>query len=186
MPLQIKVVPFQGLLYNKINLFYLYNLKIHTPYYWYCEGTSGSTTYVCDSKCFIIDDPCIRNLYIDGVTNARDLGGWAIAGTNKYTVQGLVYRMGRLHTKTAKNITQKGIDALKELGIKTEIDLRLESDNNVKVSAVPNVTFYQFPVDYNVSYFSNINKDSFTGAFKVFADKNNSFVSKTHKSFFIY
>ncbi len=74
-------------------------------------------------------------MYVDGVTNVRDLGGWSI-GNGKRVKQGLIYRCGRLNenkteTPVAK-ITEKGIETMRtQMKIKSEMDLRKTSNNEI-------------------------------------------------------
>ena len=81
-----------------------------------------------------------RNINIPNVQNFRDLGGYPIHSTKKRTKWGMVYRTGNLD-----NIDAKGIARLKNLNIKTVIDLRPLNeqkqnqllDNNFKTISIP-------------------------------------------------
>ena len=94
----------------------LYNLKIGTKYYWTVKEEGKELTSEVAS--FKTSDLGPRNLNIPGMTNSRDLGGY-ITESNKYIKQGLIYR-----TSNSDKITDEGKKVVKELGIKTEIDLR--------------------------------------------------------------
>ena len=77
-------------------------------------------------KEFVIDTLAPRSLDIEGLTNARDLGGYKTINGN-YTKQGLIYRTSRLNeNETTDNlITEQGILEMKNnLKIKSELDLR--------------------------------------------------------------
>ena len=70
----------------------VYNLKIGTEYYW----TVSDGEQESEIASFSTDSSAPRNLYIDGVTNARDLGGRETeSGT--VTKQGMIFRTGRLN-----------------------------------------------------------------------------------------
>ena len=112
----------------------VYNLKISTDYYW--RVTSGSTTSATGTFSTVSTGP--RNLYIDGITNVRDLGGYnTISGER--VVQGLLIRGGRLNKSDVNDdnyatlpemfvpeITESGANVFaNELKIKTEIDFRI-------------------------------------------------------------
>ena len=155
--------------------FEVYNLKINTKYYYYYFAETSHGTFYSDIKEFFIRNETPRLLNIDGVTNARDDGGWKINGVDKYTKQGVIYRMGRLHTSSTKNITSEGIDAFKALGIKTEIDLRgPEDNNNVYESAVDGVTYYNYPMNLSNSFFTNeSNRQSIKSVLETMANKSN-------------
>ena len=155
--------------------FQVYNLKINTKYYYYYYAVTTHGTFYSDIKEVNVENEAPRLLNIDGVTNARDDGGWKITGEDKYTAQGVIYRTGRLHTSSSKNITTEGIKAIKALGIKTEIDLRGPEDNNdVYQSAVDGVTYYNCPMNLNNSFFTNeSNRESIKDVLELLADKTN-------------
>lgn len=109
----------------------VYNLKVGTTYYCQVYSLLGSPLV---KKTITTDATPPRNMYVDGVTNVRDLGGWSIPGGR--VKQGLIYRCGRLNenrTETPVNkITEKGIQTmLGEMKIKSEMDLRKVEDNEV-------------------------------------------------------
>lgn len=105
------------------------------------EITSGTA-------CFTTSEQGPRNLYVDGLTNVRDIGGWKTdSGRVK---QGMIYRCGRLNlsyddTPTIE-ITDDGIFMMKEvLEVKLEIDLRGYEELG-KISASPlgnDVNYYR-------------------------------------------
>ena len=106
----------------------IYNLKINTRYYYSITSYHGKKAFESETKNFIINDSAPRNLFIDGVENCRDLGGWNI-GEGKTYKQGLIYRTAQFNYGGDANTfesepTEQGKAALKELGIKTDIDLR--------------------------------------------------------------
>lgn len=101
-----------------------YNSKIGTTYYWNVKAgeiTSETATFTTKS-----DGP--RNLFIEGVENARDIGGWG-----NIIKQGMLYRSGRLNESGETlevNITEFGISEMNNhLKIKTQIDLRRPATN---------------------------------------------------------
>ena len=93
-----------------------------------------------------------RNLYVDGVENIRDIGGWG------YIKQGMLYRSGRFNEDKAEEvnvtISNAGINEINNhLKIKTEIDLRRTSNNEVgglkdKSVLGENVNYIQLPMAY--------------------------------------
>ena len=106
----------------------VYNLKINTRYYYSIDSYHGKRSYLSGTNSFVINDSAPRNLFIDGVENCRDLGGWNI-GEGKNYKQGLIYRTAQFNYGGDANTfesepTEQGKAALKELGIKTDIDLR--------------------------------------------------------------
>ena len=113
----------------------VYNLKVNTKYYYRVSSIHSSKTFDGSIKEFTINDDTPRNIYIDGVENVRDLGGWNI-GTNKVFKQGLIYRSAQFNNVSGSSfnsaVTSIGLKTTKEeLKIKTDIDLRLTSDFDV-------------------------------------------------------
>lgn len=100
----------------------VYNLKVGTTYYW----TVGAGEAVSGAASFTTEGQGPRNLFVDGVANVRDMGGWKTAGGTRIK-QGLIYRCGRLNTDYwgETTITEAGKDTmLNFLSVKTELDLR--------------------------------------------------------------
>lgn len=112
-----------------VNSIDIYNLKILTKYYYQISSNHFGTYFNSEISDFSIGDDAPRNIYVDGVENCRDLGGWNI-GNERIYKQGMIYRTaqfnyGGLVNKYECAPTQKGKDTLiNELKIKTDIDLR--------------------------------------------------------------
>ncbi len=153
------------------------NLKIDTKYYYKAES-SGILVY---EDSFTTSDELVRNIYISGVTNARDLGGYP-AGETKVK-QGLIYRTGRLNENSTEmvtnKITEKGIKTMvEELKFKSEIDLRMVSNNEVGgltegVGVLSeSVKYYQCPMDYT-HITADYNTESLRKVFSILGNKDN-------------
>ena len=157
------------------NAFEIKNVKINTSYFYYYWFETSRATFYSEVKEVKIKNEAPRMLDIGGVTNARDAGGWKLKGKTEYTAQGLIFRMGRLHVNTTVNINAQGIAAFKELGIKTEIDLRAPIDGNtVFESPVDGVTYFNCPVDYNKPFFDDLdNQAAFKSAFEIIGNTQN-------------
>ena len=166
------------------------NLKLATTYYW--KVRQGGMESAVSSFSTIGGGP--RNLDVDGVTNVRDIGGWEVGGSKRIR-QGLLYRGARLNnsypkgwTKDGgdlgysfeKEITEEGEKAFQEdLGIKTEIDLRLSQRNGYPglppeeelFSAVDGVNYIPIPTGGS----ANINacKEQIKQVFDLFAIEEN-------------
>lgn len=72
----------------------------------------------------------VRMLKVDGIFNVRDIGGWKTTD-GKRIKYGLIFRGSEMDGIHEVNITAKGIEQMKALGIRTEVDLR----NSEEVSA---------------------------------------------------
>ena len=154
------------------------NLKIDTRYYY--KAISNEEVVKEDS--FLTSNEIIRNMYVSGITNVRDLGGYVTK--DGVLNQGLIYRTGRLNengTETVTNkINEKGINTmLNEMKVKSEIDLRWVDNNEVGgltegVGVLgETVKYYQCPMDYNISFEEGVNTDSLRKVFSILGDKNN-------------
>ena len=157
------------------------NLMIGETYCWTVTAIdSENKSYVSETGRFTTDAQGPRNLYVDGVANVRDLGGWATEDGGRIR-QGLLFRGGRLvENKSATDvlITENGIKTLRdELGVKSEIDLRLKSQIG-GLSASPlgsTVNFYSRPMDddWSVMFSSAENLKSIRDVFAILADEAN-------------
>lgn len=119
------------------------NLIPEKTYYWKVKATfENGEEKTSKSYCFSTKGN-VRTITLDGVSNARDLGGIKTAD-GKTIGYGLVYRSANLDSVTAK-----GIQEAKRLGIKTDLDLRgvhapavspLGKDVNLVVKQAPSYT----------------------------------------------
>lgn len=150
----------------------LFNLYSHTLYFYTIND--GDVYSFSTAK-------GIRNLYIDGLTNARDVGGYEIPGG--YSNQGLLYRTSKLtQDYTGEQlITESGIETLKELGIKTELDLRVNSENSKGIETasitkcvIEGVNYINIPMssDGNILT-STFNKKALPKIFEVLGNEEN-------------
>lgn len=158
------------------NSFSVYNLKIATKYYW-TVSTNGETSSIFE---FITDDAAPRNLYVDGITNVRDIGGW-VTESGTRTKQGLIFRCGRLNESSAETpnieITADGIKTMRdELGIKTEIDVRKASTGEVGgIISSPlgnEVAYYNCPMEWEGNTFTD-NQAELLKVFEILSSPEN-------------
>lgn len=154
----------------------VYNLKIATKYYW--TVTLGEKTSMIYE--FTTDDIAPRNLYVDGVTNVRDIGGWVTENGTR-TKQGLICRCARLNESVDNGsgiiITENGKNVmLNNLGIKTEIDVRrAEKGETGGLTASPlggTVKYLNFPMDH-ANDILNDNKAEIINFFETLANEEN-------------
>ena len=114
----------------------VYNLLIGVPYYY----TVTDGLHTSEVSTFSIEDIAPRNLFVEGVDNIRDVGGWTTEDGGRVR-QGLVYRSAHPNDEhQAKGsgeilITEAGLEAARQLGFKTQIDLR--SSNNGDLTESP-------------------------------------------------
>ncbi len=152
----------------------VYNLYIRTTYYWRVapsrELIGQGAVYS-----FSTSAQAPRNLYIDGVTNVRDLGGYELEDGSGVIRQGMLIRGGRLNLSNANDdkvtfseepdyfeilITDEGLDTLlNELGVKTELDVRTNDEidtsemgyneiGNMNDDRIPGLEYVNIPLWY--------------------------------------
>ena len=120
-----------------------YNSEIGQEYY-YRAAVSQDVLANAKVYKFKVNDAAPRFLHVDGVINFRDNGGWKTSLVpNGVVKQGLYYRCAQFNNGNTKNITADGLKAIKELGIKVDIDMR--DSYNVPSTSPLNTT--EWPVE---------------------------------------
>ncbi len=154
------------------------NLERGTTYYWTVTVHCGEKAVTSRAASFTTDTAGPRSLDVDGLSNARDCGGWATSdgGTVK---QGLLYRCGRLNTSNIDTvrieITDDGIHTLRdELGVRTELDLRGDEES-VYLTQSPlgdGVSYYRIPMEWSGNILQ-LNEPQIRQVFSLLADEAN-------------
>ncbi len=146
----------------------LYNLKVATTYYW--TVAVGDT--VSEVASFATADCLPRNIYCDGITNMRDIGGWTTADGRRVK-QGLLYRSGQWGKPNATSpmITAAGVATMKELGIVTELDLRNEA-SGLDPCPVDGVAVIHKPMVASRNFYGT-NREMVVEIFEVLANETN-------------
>ena len=162
----------------------LVNLLIGTTYWWKVDAVSSSGKVLSSSETasFYVNDDPPRVLYVHGITNVRDLGGWKTMDGGIIR-QGLAYRTAKLNVNYSDThlIKDDGIEVMvNDLGIKTEIDLRrLDNDEAGAYKEGgpgvlgPSVTYIQTPMATTKPYIQPASYESIGRVMKIFADENN-------------
>lgn len=161
----------------------VYNLMINCDYYWKVEATLENGKKVSSKiEHFKTADVYPRMLYVDGVTNVRDIGGWNTENEKKVK-QGLLFRCGRLNESSSSKlkieITKAGKTTMRDyLKIKTEIDLRTVLNNEVGclTNTSPlgkTVQYVQCPMEYSVSNLITGNRQQLSAIFAILSEKSN-------------
>jgi len=155
------------------NMFVLENMEINQTYYWkVCSN--GKETKV---ESFTTNSLAPRSLVVDGITNARDVGGYKTLD-GEVTNQGLIYRTSRFNENETQEllISSLGKMQLRDLGIKTELDIRrVDNNENGGLSESPlgpSVNYISVPMKSGGNCIL-LNKDILKDAFKVFGNKDN-------------
>ncbi len=116
-------------------------------YYWKING-ENSDTVLGGGKIKIKNAP-VRWIQIDGTNNVRDMGGWK-------TESGKTVKYEKLYRgKNLDNITDRGIATIKQLGLKTEIDIRYASQKNQATGTGMNYVFLETSAQYDYIFQDN-------------------------------
>lgn len=100
----------------------IYNLLPNQTYYYkVLETVDGNPTEIINSSFTTTGQ--LRQIYAEGTGNMRDLGGWQTA-SGKPIKYGLIYRGAEWNGEY--NLTPAGIAALRAIGMKAELDLRID------------------------------------------------------------
>jgi len=144
----------------------LFNLETGVTYYWCVEAITDEGE-VEQSKVFsFTTEAGPRILHIDGVMNARDLGGWNTKG-GKVILQSLVYRTAALY-----NAPESGMRIiLDDLGVKTEIDLRDPIKERVFPALGEAVKYINIPGTYYTQFWEKT--ATARDVMRIFADPAN-------------
>ena len=118
----------------------LENLFVATDYYWQVDAICSGNTLRSEIFEFSTAKSS-RTIVIEGVSNTRDIGGFATADGNRLK-QGMIYRGGKL-----ENITEKGKQQfLYDFEIKTDLDLRTVGEGGAGAGG-------KSPVSDSLNYF---------------------------------
>lgn len=144
------------------------HLLVATNYYWCVDAVYSDFTVRSDVFRFVTARTT-RTVDIEGVSNARDLGGY-ITIDGKQIKQGMIYRSAKLD-----DITELGKHTLVNiLGVKTDLDLRGDkatqpvAELNHIATACP-----WYSTGSNHIWANDYNKSEFAKTIKVFADPDN-------------
>lgn len=112
------------------NYYKAYNLYGGKRYYWRvrCYG-KGLKPFSPVNMFFT--RKCARTIKVKGAYNMRDLGGYTTSSGKKIR-QGLVYRAGSFDS-----VKEKGEETIKELGIKTQLDIRRKGEGKYGEKTLP-------------------------------------------------
>jgi len=147
----------------------LEDLFVSANYFWDVTASVEGALLRSETFSFTTGDTP-RSIFIDGVSNTRDLGG-VLGLDGKRVLQGLVFRGAKLDNITAAGLV-KALDVFK---IRTELDLRKEGEG------APNclgegVNYVQYSGPYYTGL-SGIQVEEFrenlVNEIRIFADKDN-------------
>lgn len=124
---------------------YMTNLELAREYDWKVSGRDGSA-----AGRFVTEDTPPRLIRVEGVRNFRDIGGWKGLGGRRVR-QDMIFRSAGLRASAQKKsgsfisakyepgtqrVTEKGIRTLREIGIRTNLELRRPTETVCMHSSV--------------------------------------------------
>ena len=106
----------------------------------------------------------VKMIQVDGIFNVRDIGGWKTTDGRRIRY-GLIYRGSEMDGIHGVNISARGIEQMKDLGIRTEVDLR--SSKEVATAKYPLKDFASYD-RFEITAYMGIRtqKDLYRDAFR--------------------
>ncbi len=138
-----------------------------TTYYWQVEALYEDRTDA--SAVFSFKTAHMpRAVHIEGVSNTRDIGGYAVSETARIR-QGMVYRSGILNAITEKGLYQ----AKEELGIKCEVDYTGSAAGSLVSSLGSDVLYHNFEGVHYLMLADEAYQKILAEEIRIFADPSN-------------
>lgn len=135
----------------------VYNLMTGTVYYWRVNDS--------EPRRFVTADEKQRWIFADGAHNVRECVAWK-GRNNESFRKNIIYRGMKPEV-----LTELGIKQLRDLGIRTELDLRKES----KLDQSPlgaDVNYVKLPCEAYADFFKGEFKSNIKPIFELLADEN--------------
>lgn len=150
----------------------IWNLHIDTRYYWKVIARNADhTTVESPVRTFRTHATLPRWIYVPGMTNVRDIGGWRLPG-NRLIQQSLIYRSSEMNSHL--NITEEGKRVLvDELKIRTDLDLRGSDEETRPVLDRAAVKWINIPIRPYSDIALDVYREKYRDIFKIFADSSN-------------
>jgi protein tyrosine/serine phosphatase len=147
------------------------NLRIGTRYFWKVIARDGdSEIAVSDVWEFTTHPSAPRWLLVPGMTNVRDIGGWRLSG-DRCVRQGVLYRSSEMNGHV--DITDEGRQVLiEDLGIRTDIDLRGDSEQPKAVLDPSRVEWMNIPISPYGHIVEDPSREGYRRIFGLFADRS--------------
>ena len=147
-------------------------------YYWKVVGTKSTDTL--GGGIIKVKDAPVRWIYLDGIRNIRDMGGWKTT-SGKKVKYGMLYRGAQLNTEKdgaiVNAVSASALNTFNSLGIKTEFDLRSMQNVHVKTEGT-NLNHVLLSNDASAysaydSIYAESQKEKYITMFNYLSDKNN-------------
>jgi protein tyrosine/serine phosphatase len=148
------------------------NLLVGTEYFWQVIALKDEAIIAKSHIWSFLTHPKPpRWIYVPGMTNVRDIGGWTLPNGNKIK-QSIIFRSSEMNSHL--NITKEGHRVLlDELKIKTDIDLRGETEECQAVLDTNKVKWINLPILPYQGIIDKNSKENYSKIFKIFANSKN-------------
>lgn len=147
------------------------NLLVGVRYYWKVVAEGRRIDPVESAVWSFSTHPAMpRWVFVPGVTNMRDLGGWAVPGGQRVK-QGVVYRSSAMSSRRTRQET--GEILIGELHIRTDLDLRAKDEGAAPVLDEAVVRWCHAPVPAYGDFANEVGLARYRDALQVFADPSN-------------
>ena len=149
-----------------------YNSYLGDNYFKVIANYSDGSKDESEIKVFKVDTQAPRNLKVGNMPNCRDMGGRTTYAGGKIK-QGLIYRTAGNKFDNRSSVDDECKDTLlKQLKVKTEINVANGDSNNVNLSGTKLVNAY---MDYGATPYSNLarNAERIRQVMDVLADESN-------------
>ena len=152
----------------------LNDLKPRQNYYWKVKATYDNGSCEVSETYSFKTDGHVRAILVEGVSNFRDLGGSATSD-GKILKYGMLFRSGK-----GEDITARGKETIKRLGIKTDLDLRGPAEagivspfgDEIKIIAISGAYYANSVFETSING-SEEYRNAFRDELKACADKSN-------------
>ena len=116
----------------------VYNLIPGRKYYYRVVSVNSSAQESVVGSGDFETSGTLRMILAEGTWNVRDAGGWISSLTGKPIAYGKIYRGAQLKAANKDSIilSEEGIEAMRQIGIRAELDLRSSSQVPSNVSAL--------------------------------------------------
>lgn len=155
---------------------FLHSLKINTTYWLRVHGISKKGTETVSAvRCFSTMDESPRWIFVEGVSNVRDMGGWKTKHGMRVK-QGLFYRGGEFNvhmtaTPEAKRFLRE------EIGLKSVLDIRGFNAQGELVPQIPGMPsdtkWINIPLGAYASSFKPQQKEAYAKSFRAALNPEN-------------
>lgn len=143
------------------------NLLAGTEYEWYVRIGDA----ISEKSRFFTDAQAPRMLRVEGISNVRDFGAYPTV-SGKRIKQEMIYRTSEMDTH--ETITEKGMQTLYDLGIRTDLDIRgIKDEYRGPVLDTSRVQWLNYPLAAYGHIFTPEQMELYQKTYDVLADQNN-------------